>query len=576
MKLRKKTHTLAAAALGALAALPATAAFADTASDIRALKAQLKQLEAKVAKQHNEAASHATNVANHATPKGEHGHAAPPPVFVSFKNGLYVETEDKDFSFGINGRVHIDGGVQSEPEAGSASNVFLRRARMDVVGKAFKHWYYRLQFEIAGGGGGLVNQGGASQIRDAWMGFKYPLLAALGLKKDIFIQIGNHLEPFGLETLNTSNSGTTFVERSMMGDAFHPFRHIGASVSAGDYNWGVKGGIYTQSPQDASPRPPVGGSQYWELTGRAVVLPVRTDDTLLHFGVSGRYYRPGDSTAANDDRRLQPGRNIRNEANVLNTNMLGTPDLSCNPQTLSTAGTILALSAANITGRNCVKRSLSFNLEGLAVYGPFSLQGEYTFNHYDRDPTIMAQNLLFSQAPVTAARLFAGAPGGTSVNTSGYYAQAALFLTGETRVSGYTDLEHNVNTPNSFSNQPKILHPISKGGIGAWEVAARYSAINLNNGGLTGLNYLGALGALNLVPTTSTPANLRQLVALSNTGTIGGRQANMTLGLNWYPEKGFRFLMNYIRVMNNVAPFDRPFLNGNHTSIFLTRAEVFW
>ena len=153
MKLRKKTHTLAAAALGAFAALPATAAFADTASDIRALKAQLKQLEAKVAKQHNEAASHNTNIANHATPKGEHGHAAPPPVFVSFKNGLYVETEDKDFSFGVNGRVHIDGGVQSEPEAGSASNVFLRRARMDVVGKAFKHWYYRLQFEIAGGGG---------------------------------------------------------------------------------------------------------------------------------------------------------------------------------------------------------------------------------------------------------------------------------------------------------------------------------------------------------------------------------------------------------------------------------------
>ena len=222
------------------------------------------------------------------------------------------------------------------------------------------------------------------------------------------------------------------------------------------------------------------------------------------------------------------------------------------PATLSTAGTILALSAADITGRNCVKRSLSFNLEGLAVYGPFSLQGEYTFNHYDRDPTIITQNLLFSGATsTTAARLFAGAPGGTSVNTSGYYAQAALFLTGETRVSGYTDLEHNVNTPNSFSTAPKILNPISKGGYGAWEVAARYSAINLNNGGLTGLNYLGALGAFNLVPTTSTPANLRQLVALSNSGTIGGRQANMTLGLNWYPEKGFRFLMNYIRVLNN-------------------------
>jgi phosphate-selective porin OprO/OprP len=569
MKSLLNKSALAGVALGALMALPGTGAQADALSEIRALKARLSQLEAQVAKQNKEAketkaeAHHATNVANAAAAHGkvDPNHKPPPPVFVSFKNGLYVETEDKDFTFQIGGRVHVDGGAQSNPDGGSASNAFIRRARLEVAAKVFKRWYYRLQIELP--------RGNTAAVRDAWMGFKYPLLASLGFKKDIFIQVGNHLEPFGLETLSTSNSGITFIERSLMGDAFHPFRHIGLSLSTGDHNWGVKGGVYTTSPQDEGNNPLANQHQYWEFAGRGVVLPVRTENELVHLGGSFRYYEPNGATAATDGRRLHPGA-ATNEANVLGTRLARMPALDCGPQSLAATGLGLAF-AGIVHERNCVKNAWHFNAEFLAVYGPASLQAEYTHNIYERDPNIIAQNLLFNAGvPATAgvinASLIGGYPLGRTIHSSGWYAQAAVFLTGETRITGYTDIDHNVNTPNSFSTAPKILNPVSKGGFGALEVAARYSTINLNNGA-TNFNYLGALvGAA-----AGTPA-----LALANLGVAGGRQANMTLGLNWYPEKGYRFLVNYVRVLNNTAPFNEPFKSNSHNSAFITRAEVWW
>ena len=72
-----------------------------------------------------------------------------------------------------------------------------------------------------------------------------------------------------------------------------------------------------------------GGRQYHDITARATYAPIWTEDRLLHFGASARYHRPGDSTAANDDRVLTPGANTYMESNILKENLLGTPDLSC-------------------------------------------------------------------------------------------------------------------------------------------------------------------------------------------------------------------------------------------------------
>ena len=587
MKLGVGQRALAIAAFGLIATASATPAAADTASELRELKARLQQLEAQVAKQRAEV-KRATNVANAAqahVSKDGHGHPPPPPVFVSFKNGLFVETEDKAFSFHVGGRVHADGGWQSDPANGDASNVLLRRARLDIAGKAFKHWYYRTQFEFGGSSGSVSS----ANVRDAWLAFKYPLLTTVGLPYQwpVVIQLANQLRPLGLEAMSTSNSGITFIERSMMSDAFNtPRRHLGASISSGGHNWGVKAGIYSTSPQDAAIRPTNNKlGQYWEVDGRAVFLPIRTEEDLIHIGATGRYYQNNGASGASND-ELLVGRGVRNEANALNTRLLGTPDMSCNPGgPFNLTGSVWAANPAfggSLAQNNCLKNSTQFNVEFVAIHGPFSIQAEYSQAYYNRNSCNSAALLITPGAltgvpALQAARLAAGQGLQSSAAFDGFYAQAQLFLTGETRITAYTDIDHNINTPYTFSTQPKILNPISKGGYGAWEVAARWSSINLDNGSQGAWSYLPAYGALGLVPGVATPGGLFPAVLAANSvGLTGGRVNKITLGLNWYPEKGYRFLFNYGRVLANVAPYNQPWLSSNDTNSFLTRAEVWW
>lgn len=103
---------------------------------------------------------------------------------------------------------------------------------------------------------------------------------------------------------------------------------------------------------------------------------------------------------------------------------------------------------------------------------------------------------------------------------SGWYAQASYSLTGETH--GYDP------TTASFRNlQP--ANPLESGGWGAWEIAARYSNIDLD-----------------YQPLKSTAVG----------GVPGGNQNVWTIGLNWYPTNGLKFQLDYfnIRVSHANAP----------------------
>jgi len=113
------------------------------------------------------------------------------------------------------------------------------------------------------------------------------------------------------------------------------------------------------------------------------------------------------------------------------------------------------------------------------VYGPASLQVEY----------------------ITA--MVDGAAG-SNPDFSGYYIQTSYFLTGEHRpyrLSGAV-----------FSRvKPKAGFPGQEGGIGAWEIAARYSHLDLYDGGIN-----------------------------------GGELDDVTVGLNWYLNPNTRVMLNYV------------------------------
>jgi phosphate-selective porin OprO and OprP len=469
MKLLDKNKALAAVAVVAFATHPGTARAEDVSAEINQLKEQvkqleplkerLKQLEAEVAKEKRERKEAQAGVRNAAAQPGPgtvfgaaaqpgpgtvprtgtvFGKGSPPtqppppgivckdgpcpppplPVFVSFTNGLLVESLDQDFSFKIGGRIYVDGGVSSLPApaflgnkalpavaaSGFSNQTGIRQARLQVEGTAYRFWDYKLQYDFTGSPNDLIVGG----IRDAFIGFRY-------FAPWVNFQVGNFYEPSSLERSNTSNY-RDFIERALPSDLLAGNRHIGfAAITGGgapgllgNSNWTFKSGVFTTSVEDGNPsavgapaagsssllNPVPGGHQYWEAVGRLTYAPILTEESLLHFGGSVRYQDPNDATAASDDRVLQPGSTLKTEANILGTNLLGTQPLTC-----------AASAATQLVGQNCVKDFWNFGAEGVAAYGPFSVQAEYLATHYDRDAALIEE---------------LKAPGGTSVNFSGY------------------------------------------------------------------------------------------------------------------------------------------------------------
>src|SRR5690606_12988671 len=95
-------------------------------------------------------------------------------------------------------------------------------------------------------------------------------------------------------------------------------------------------------------------------------------------------------------------------------------------------------------------------------------------------------------------------------------------LTGESKPYSSSRGAYGLPSPND---------PLSSdGGIGAWELAARYSALDLDD----------RAG----IPGFAAPVG----------GIRGGRQEIWTAGLNWYPNNAIRFQLNYQR--SNVSRLD--------------------
>lgn len=118
-------------------------------------------------------------------------------------------------------------------------------------------------------------------------------------------------------------------------------------------------------------------------------------------------------------------------------------------------------------------------LEAAWVNGPFSLQGEYMMARAD------------------------GAGGQQNVDFDGWYVQGSYWLTGENR---------NYNrSSGSFGYVNPAGNFRENGSWGAWELAARYSELDLNDGNID-----------------------------------GGKLENMTVGLNWHLNPNARVMWNYV------------------------------
>ena len=294
---------------------------------------------------------------------------------------------------------------------------------------------------------------------------------------------------------------------------------------------------------------------------------------------------------------LALGSNTASESNVLKENLLGTPDLSCSSvptgnlgSSADPNGVISSTSAAYVpyfgqqiaqtaVAGHCLKSVLTFGAELSAAYGPVSFQAEYMGSQYNRDPyRILAANFTASVTNgywAPAAKSFVPypfSPGGASMYFSGYYLSAMWFLTGESKASAY-QVDNNSN--GGGFRQVTIRHPLSAGGYGAIALTGRLSEVDLNSGPFQG-NYYNTLYALAPLGAIGATGFGTRKLAIYNAGVLGGRQQDATIGVNWYPETGIRFMLNVTRVMALSAPYSQPWLNGVHPTTVILRTQVDW
>lgn len=199
------------------------------------------------------------------------------------------------------------------------------------------------------------------------------------------------------------------------------------------------------------------------LSARVHFAPINEKDHVLHLGANGSYRK---TDGGNEALRFRS----RGESRVISERLIDTGDI---------AG---------------VEDYLQYAIEAMYHYGPFSLHSEYIITDLSRN---VGQDPTF---------------------TGGYIA-ASYFLTGENRsYDAQRGTYGRVKPTNPFS--------LNGGGTGAWEVAGRYSNVDLNDGGIT-----------------------------------GGEMDAYTLGMNWYPTSYTKFMLNYVYNEldeNAVYPDDSP------------------
>jgi phosphate-selective porin OprO/OprP len=161
------------------------------------------------------------------------------------------------------------------------------------------------------------------------------------------------------------------------------------------------------------------------------------------------------------------------------------PELRIDPTALLSTGTIANIANAQV-----------YSGEVAAGYGPLFFQGEYFWYNVDRNLGLPATRF------------------------SGWYAEGSWTITGESR-------KYNPGTASYAGIIPNRPFSLANGDPGAWEIAARYSHVNLND--------LFTVG----VP-----------VALTN-GVAGGEQNIYTIGLNWYVNRNVRIMVNYLHATVN-------------------------
>lgn len=394
----------------------------------------------------------------------------------------------------INGRIHLDYwnfvdespgiGFFEHPDA-MASNygtnaedrMFFRRIRLKFDGDVFETMLYRMQIDF--------NTPESGEMKDMYIGFRdLPVLGTL--------LIGNQKRPMGLDHLNSSRFNV-FIERPLVVEAFNEdARRLGiAAYNTSEdlvYNW--RYGLYALENMVRDGKI-IGDSMQLSGNARFASSPWYDESSggrgYFHWAVSGMVARP-DGNASPAETNANAGRfrtraELRSDSRWLNTGAIAGADW------YETLG-----------------------LEAILNIGPVQVVSEYQSTWMQRDN-------------VTAGT-------GPDLNFHGAYVYLAYMLTGEH--VPYKRTHGTIDRVKPFEDFFRVR--TSDGGVGggwgAWQVALRYSYLDLTDNDI-----------------------------------LGGVESNTTLGLVWYmnPYASFQFNAVYGDIRNH-SPVGG-FTSGHFTAL---------
>jgi len=266
------------------------------------------------------------------------------------------------------------------------------------------------------------------------------------------IRVGHFYEPFSLDEV-TSDNLITFMERSLV-SAFVPARNTGIMlhdhVLDDRMTWAA--GVFRDSTGNE------GGNEMgdeYSFTTRITGCPWYEDEgrRLVHFALAYSH-REAQNETVDADAEFKFNYESRPESHLAG----------------KLVGTMFNADSTDLVGT-----------EAALVYGPFSLQAEYL---------------------CAAVNDIDG--GGGDPKFSGFYVYGSYFLTGEHR-------PYNTSSAVFGRIKPTRNFRGAHAGVGAWEIAVRYSHLDLDDGDVN-----------------------------------GGELDDITLGLNWYLNPNVRVMFNYV------------------------------
>jgi phosphate-selective porin OprO and OprP len=489
---------LAPAALAARPASSAPAPQADaTDARIRALEEQIQTLSGQVVDLKRSTGDQYTDIQN----------LQDSAVKVSINNGRpTLASADGEFTAQLRTLVQFDWAYYSQgasaktlpaaygPDLSSGSN--FRRVYLGLQGKVFGDWSYYLNLDF-GGSGGTETPG---HIQSAYL--QYDGLAPWGFR------VGAFPPPTNIED-GTSSGDTIFLERNspsnlQRGLAGGDGRDAVTILYTGERLFGAIS--YTGAKvQDAAVF-----DEQQAVVGRASYLLWSSEDAHFLAGVNGTHiFKLPDAVAAGSAvLATTPGATALSSITFSDP-----PELTVDSGGLKLANTG-ALPANHVTQWGVEAAGNFDSLYGQAGYYGFSV---------DRAPVAYKTYTSATSSTTTVVQ-----PGNNDF--SAWYVQASWTLTGEPRT---------YNAANGAFSQPKPTKSVGHGGWGAWEIAARYSDLNLNSHPFD----------TSALVTNWTGAST-ETYTFTN-AVRGGDQRIVTAGLNWYVSTAIRFALDYQWVDEN-------------------------